>query len=343
MATPISPAMAGPSPPSSGGPCGPSRPAGRRPSEATRCSATTVTTPRWPITPVATGIAPSARGAPKRRGWPPVKRRLLDVPYFHVVFTLPHTLSPVVLQNPRPLYTCLFQAVAETLLTVARDPRHLGADLGFLAVLHTWGQTLHHHPHLHCVVPGGGLSPDRTQWLACRPTFFLPVRVLSRVFRRLFLTRLCQSHAEGRLTFTGHCHTLAAPQPWQQFLASLQDARLGRLCQPPFWWPCAGPQISGPLHASCGDHESSPASVRRRAGDLPVERLRAGKPPADDDPRRRRVSPALSSACAPHRLPPDPALWLAGQSGAARDDRPLSYLTPAAPRGPTARAAGPAA
>ena len=148
---------------------------------------------------------------------------LLDVPSFHVVFTLPHTLSPVVLQNPRPLSTCLFQAVADTLRTVARDPRHLGADLGFLAVLHTWGQTLHHHPHLHCVVPGGGLSPDRTQWLACRPTFFLPVRVLSRVFRRLLLTRLCQSHAEGRLTFTGHWHTLAAPQPWQQFLASLQD------------------------------------------------------------------------------------------------------------------------
>jgi hypothetical protein len=162
---------------------------------------------------------------------------LLDVPYFHVVFTLPHTLSPVVLQNPRPLYTCLFQAVAETLLTVARDPRHLGADLGFLAVLHTWGQTLHHHPHLHCVVPGGGLSPDRTQWLACRPTFFLPVRVLSRVFRRLFLTRLCQSHAEGRLTFTGHCHTLAASQPWQQFLASLQDLEWVVYAKPPFGGP----------------------------------------------------------------------------------------------------------
>ena len=162
---------------------------------------------------------------------------LLEVPYFHVVFTLPHTLSPLVLQNPRPLYTCLFQAVSETLLTVARDPRHLGADIGLLAVLHTWGQTLHHHPHLHCVIPGGGLSPDRTQWLSCRPTFFLPVRVLSRVFRRLFLTRLRQNHAEHRLTLTGHCHALAAPQPWQQFLASLQNTEWVVYVKPPFGGP----------------------------------------------------------------------------------------------------------
>jgi putative transposase/transposase-like zinc-binding protein len=115
---------------------------------------------------------------------------LLDVPYVHVVFTLPHTLSPLALQNPRVMYNLLFQAVAETLLTVARDPHHLGAEIGCLAVLHTWGQTLHHHPHLHCVVPGGGLSLDGTQWRACRPTFFLPVRVLSRVFRQRFLTPL---------------------------------------------------------------------------------------------------------------------------------------------------------
>jgi Putative transposase/Transposase zinc-binding domain len=166
---------------------------------------------------------PKGQGSAPAAGLAARAAALLDGPYFHVVFTLPHPLSPVVLQNPRPLYTCLFQAVAETLLTVARDPRPLGADLGFLAVLHPWGQTLHHHPHLPCVGPGGGLSPDRTQWLAGRPPFFLPVRVLSRVFRRLFLTRLCQSHAAGRLTFTGHWHTLAAPQPWQQCLASLQD------------------------------------------------------------------------------------------------------------------------
>jgi hypothetical protein len=162
---------------------------------------------------------------------------LLDVPYVHVVFTLPHSLSPLTLQNPRVMYTLLFQAVAETLLTVARDPHHLGADIGFLAVLHTWGQTLHHHPHLHCVVPGGGLSPDGTQWIACRPTFFLPVRVLSRVFRRLFLTMLRQVYMEGALMLEGQCHTLTHPQRWQQFLGSLQVTEWVVYAKPPAGGP----------------------------------------------------------------------------------------------------------
>lgn len=162
---------------------------------------------------------------------------LLDVPYVHVVFTLPHLLSPLALQNPRVLYTLLFQAVAETLLTVARDPHHLGAEIGFLAVLHTWGQTLHHHPHLHCVVPGGGLSPDGTQWRACRSTFFLPVRVLSRVFRRLFLTRLRQAYTEGTLLLEGQCQTLTNPQRWQQFLAPLQATEWVVYAKPPAGGP----------------------------------------------------------------------------------------------------------
>jgi hypothetical protein len=135
------------------------------------------------------------------------------------------------------MYTLLFQAVAETLLTVARDPRHLGADIGFLAVLHTWGQTLHHHPHLHCVVPGGGLAPDGGQWLACRPTFFLPVRVLSRVFRRLFLTMLGQAYTEGALTLEGQCHTLTDPSRWQQFLGPLRATE---------WVVYAKPPVGGP-------------------------------------------------------------------------------------------------
>jgi Putative transposase/Transposase zinc-binding domain len=162
---------------------------------------------------------------------------LLDVPYVHVVFTLPHLLSPLALQNPRVLYTLLFQAVAETLLTGARDPHHLGADIGFLAVLHTWGQTLHHHPHLHCVVPGGGLSPDGTQWRACRPTFFLPVRVLSRVFRRLFLAGLQQTYTAGALTFEWRCHPLTAPARWQQFLSPLRATE---------WVVYAKPPVGGP-------------------------------------------------------------------------------------------------
>ncbi len=105
------------------------------------------------------------------------ERELLEVPYFHIVFTLPDTLNGLALQNTRLLYTLLFQTVAETLLTIARDPVHLGADIGFLAILHTWSQQLHYHPHLHCVVPGGGLAPDGTRWIASRKHFFLPVRV----------------------------------------------------------------------------------------------------------------------------------------------------------------------
>jgi hypothetical protein len=139
------------------------------------------------------------------------EQELLAVPYYHVVFTLPTPLSPLALHNPRIVYTLLFQAVAETLQTIARDPQHLGAEIGFLGVLHTWGQTLHHHPHVHCLGPAGGLALDGTAWVPCRPRFFLPVRVLSRLFRRLFLTALSQAAAQQTLHFPGPCHSLASP------------------------------------------------------------------------------------------------------------------------------------
>ena len=118
---------------------------------------------------------------------------LLDTQYFHVVFTLPEQIAPIAYQNKKVVYGILFRATAETLHTIAADPKHLGAEIGFFAVLHSWGQNLLHHPHLHCVVPGGGLSVDGTQWISCRPGFFLPVRVLSRLFRRLFLEYLTYS------------------------------------------------------------------------------------------------------------------------------------------------------
>ena len=134
---------------------------------------------------------------------------LLPVPYFHVVFTLPQVLAPLALQNPRVIYGLLFQAVSRTLLDVAANPRHLGATIGFLAVLHTWGQTLTHHPHLHCVVPAGGLSPDGSRWVSSSPHFFLPVRVLSRLFRGKFLALLLQAFEDGRLRFHGSLEPLA--------------------------------------------------------------------------------------------------------------------------------------
>jgi hypothetical protein len=145
---------------------------------------------------------------------------LLPVEYFHVVFTLPEQLSPIALQNKRVIYGMLFQAASETLLKIAGDPKHLGAVIGFLAVLHTWGQTLQHHPHLHCVVPGGGLSPDHSRWIGCRKGFFLPVKVLSRLFRGKFVAYLKASNEQGRLVFRGQSKHLAEGA---QFVSLLKE------------------------------------------------------------------------------------------------------------------------
>jgi len=135
--------------------------------------------------------------------------------YFHVVFTLPQQIASLALQNARRIYSILFRAVAETLLAIAADPKHLGAAIGFLAVLHTWGQNLHLHPHIHCVVPGGGISPDQSRWIACRKSFFLPVRVLSRLFRKKFLIHLRKAFQKGKLQFNGELKSLAQPAAFE--------------------------------------------------------------------------------------------------------------------------------
>ena len=135
---------------------------------------------------------------------------------------MPQAIAEIAAQNKAVVYGLLFRATADTLRTIAADPRHLGAAIGFFAVLHTWGQTLMHHPHLHCVVPGGGLSPDGTRWIACRPGFFLPVRVLSRLFRRLFLTSLQEAFDAGQLHFAGSLQALATSSG---FAAHLQPTR----------------------------------------------------------------------------------------------------------------------
>lgn len=147
---------------------------------------------------------------------------VLPVPYAHVVFTLPHELGPVALAHPRILYDLLFRAASSTLLDVAANPRFLGARIGFFAILHTWGQTLVHHPHLHCVVPAGGLAPDGRTWVQCKPGFFLPVRVLSRIFRARYLDGLRDTHGQGLLGDTSRAalEDLVARclrQPWVVF------------------------------------------------------------------------------------------------------------------------------
>jgi hypothetical protein len=130
---------------------------------------------------------------------------LPSVQYFHVVFTLPEPIAALAYQNKRVLYDILFRTSAGTLRTIAADPKHLGAEIGFISILHTWGQNLQHHPHVHCVVPGGGIAPDGGHWIACRPGFFLPVLVLSRLFRRLFLEQLRRAFDTGVLRFSGQC------------------------------------------------------------------------------------------------------------------------------------------
>ena len=176
--------------------------------------------------------------AAARAEWLEQRRKdLLEVAYFHVVFTIPDELGPLALQNKKLLYGILFRAASETLLTLAKDPKHLGAQLGFLAVLHTWGQNLHLHPHLHCVVPGGGLSIDGQSWVSCKENFFLPVRVLSRLFRGKFLSYLDNAFANGEIRFFGKLERLAEASSWRRFLRHRRSSEWVVYSKPPFGGP----------------------------------------------------------------------------------------------------------
>ena len=166
------------------------------------------------------------------------RRELLPTHYVHLVFTLPHLLAPLALQNKKVVYGLLFRASAETLRAVARDPKHLGADIGFFSVLHTWNQKLEHHPHVHCVVPAGGLSPDHRRWIHSRYRFFLPVKVLSRVLRGKFIAGLRRAFADGQLGFYGDLKLLAKAKDFSSFLRQLFHHDWVVYCKP----PCGGPQ-----------------------------------------------------------------------------------------------------
>src|SRR6266404_9061581 len=159
---------------------------------------------------------PKCQGAAREKWLEQRRAELLPTEYFHVVFTLPEPIAAIAFFNKEAVYGLLFRATAETLLTIARDPKRLGVETGFFAVLHTWGQNLHLHPHLHCVVPGGGLSPDGCRWIACRKdSFFLPYKVLSRQFRKLFLLSLGRAFRKGRLHLSGELRDLAKPAAFQ--------------------------------------------------------------------------------------------------------------------------------
>jgi hypothetical protein len=181
---------------------------------------------------------PKCQGSAARRWLEDRQADLLPVDYYHVVFTLPAPISDIAYHNKAVIYALLFQAAAETLLTIAADPKRLGARLGITAVLHTWGSALTHHPHIHCIVPGGGLSLDGQRWVACKSGFFLPVRVLSRLFRRLLLEKLSAAHLAGRLQFFGSHQNLADTQAFADHLAPLRTIDWVVYAKRPF----AGPE-----------------------------------------------------------------------------------------------------
>ena len=181
---------------------------------------------------------PKCQGAAAKDWLAARETDLLPVGYFHLVFTLPAEIAPIAYQNKAVVYDLLFRAASETLLTIAADPRHLGARVGATAVLHTWGSAMTHHPHVHMIVPGGGISLDGMRWVRCKPGFLLPVRVLSRLFRRLFLATLADAHAAGRLGFFGELDRLRHRHAFTAHLAPLEKKNWFVYAKPPF----AGPE-----------------------------------------------------------------------------------------------------
>ena len=180
---------------------------------------------------------PKCQGAAAKQWLADREAELLPVPYYHVVFTLPGSIADIAYQNKAVLYDLLFKVSAETMLTIAADPEHLGGRIGITSVLHTWGSALTHHPHVHMIVPGGGISLDGERWVSCRPGFFLPVRVLSRLFRRLFLEKLAAAHQAGRLSFFGDHTRLVDAQAFTAFLAPLRKTEWVVYSKRPFGGP----------------------------------------------------------------------------------------------------------
>ena len=200
--------------------------------------------------PPTTILGPKCQGLARAEWLADRQADLLPVPYFHVVFTVPAEVAAMAFQNKAVVYAMLFRAADETLHSIAADPRHLGAEIGFIAILHTWGQTLTHHPHLHCVVPGGGLSFARGEegasptgaeksdsWIACRPNFFLPIHVLSPLYRRRFLEQLQAAFDAGRLRFFGNLTALAQPPAFARHLKRLRKINWVVHAKPPFGSP----------------------------------------------------------------------------------------------------------
>jgi hypothetical protein len=199
-------------------------------------AATTAATSGSPITLVETDIVPDAKAPPREPGSPSEWLTWLPVGYFHVVFTLPAEIADIAWQNKAVVYDLLFRSASETMMTIAADPKHLGARIGITAVLHTWGSAMTHHPHVHMIVPGGGISLDG-RWISSRPAFLVPVRVLGALFRRLFLTQLIALHEAGKLVFFGPQADLVDHRRFLRHLVALRKKRWAVYAKAPFSGP----------------------------------------------------------------------------------------------------------
>jgi hypothetical protein len=227
---------------------------------------------------------PKCQGLARAQWLEDRQAELLDVPYFHVVFTVPDLIATIAFQNQTVVYDILFRAASETLRTIAADPAHLGAEIGFLGVLHSWGQNLLHHPHIHFLVPGGGIAPNGKSWIACRPGFFLPVRVLSRMFRGLFLRYLQKAFDAGELKFFAAHRHLHEPAAFRRYLKPAWSADWVVYAKRPFAGPAQVLEYVG--RYTSRRHFQQPAGVHgQRQGALPLERLSRRQPSEDNGPR----------------------------------------------------------
>jgi hypothetical protein len=264
------------------------------------------------------------------------KAELLPVEYFHVVFTVPEQIAQIAFYNKETVYNILFRATAETLLTIAATRSIWAPASAFFAMLHTWGQNLLHHPHLHCVVPGGGLSPDHERWIACRPGYFLTVEVLSHLFRRLFLEAIEEAFQNGDLKFFGELEPLSEAATFHTFLAPLRGAKWVVYAKPPF----GGPSRRSPIWA--GIHTASPYPITglcqtKEDGLFPVERLPGRGQTEGHGGRSRRVHSTVSHPHVAVRIPAHPPLRLhgqlpsQGQAGHLQETADRSHCQSAAP------------
>ena len=278
---------------------------------------------------------PKCQGAAAKEWLAERESELLPVPYFHLVFSPPAQIADIAYQNKAVIYDLLFKASAETMITIAADPEHLGARIGVLSVLHTWGSALTHHPHVHMIVPGGGIAPDGKRWIACRPDFFLPVRVLSRLFRRLFLQKLAAAHRAGQLQFFGHHAALADPQAFGAYLAPLRNSEWVVYCKRPF----GGPEevlryLARYTHrVAISNRRLLSADEKSVTFKYKDYRHRGAGPLQDHDAGDRRVHPPLPDARSARWLPPHPLLRPARQRRPCRQHRarPRTARTAMAP------------